>query len=90
MSGEETPFVIRPTTEAEVEPMLAIYRHHIERGVDATAMRDAELIQPEEMKRRRKNFRNRTLPHLAAVRDGVLSATPMSCRSESVRPIATP
>ena len=72
MNAEETPFVIRPTTEADVEPMLAIYRHHIERGVDPSAMREADPILPEELKRRRKNFRNRALPHLAAVRDGVL------------------
>ena len=52
--------------------MVDIYRHHIERGVDPGAMHDIEPIEPEDLKRRRKNFRDKRLPHLAAERDGAL------------------
>ena len=69
-SEAQQSFSIRPSTLADVDAMLAIYRHHIERGVDPSAVRDIEEIHPEEIKRRRKNFRNRHLPHLVVERRG--------------------
>lgn len=63
---------IRHSADPDVEAMLVIYRHHIARGVDPDAIHDVEPIDPEELKRRRKNFRSRRLPHLVAEIDGVI------------------
>ena len=54
--------------------MLAIYRHHIQRGVEPQAFREAEPLNPEDIKRRRKNLRNKRLPHLVAEIDGAVAA----------------
>ena len=62
--------IIRPTIPGDVDAILAIYSHHISRGVDPTAMHDVEAAEPEDLKRRRKNFRDKRLPHLAAVLGG--------------------
>ncbi|WP_044564689.1 GNAT family N-acetyltransferase [Azospirillum sp. B4] len=61
--------VIRPSTEADVEAMLAIYSHHINRGIG-----DYEPAAPDEddIKRRRKNMLSKRLPHVAAELDGVV------------------
>ncbi|MBB6253825.1 GNAT family N-acetyltransferase [Nitrospirillum iridis] len=61
--------VIRPSTEADVEAMLAIYSHYINRGLG-----DYEPESPDEddIKRRRKNMLNKRLPHVAAELDGVV------------------
>jgi L-amino acid N-acyltransferase YncA len=64
--------VIRPSTAADVDAMVEIYRHHIGRGVDPDAMHDIEPIEPDDLKRRRKNFRDTRLPHLAAETNGAL------------------
>ena len=64
--------VIRATNAGDIDAMLAIYSHHIERGVDPGAMHDIEPIEPDDLKRRRKNFRDRRLPHLAAELNGVV------------------
>jgi len=51
--------------------MLAIYRRHIRRGVDES-IEEYDPLQPDDLRRRRKNMRNHHLPHLVATRDGVL------------------
>ncbi|MBX9908393.1 MAG: GNAT family N-acetyltransferase [Beijerinckiaceae bacterium] len=57
--------VVRPSRDSDVEPMLAIYRWHIRRGID-DGVEDTGTLQPDDLKDRRKNLRNRKLPHLAA------------------------
>ncbi len=61
--------VVRPSTENDVAAMIAIYTHHITRGLGDV---DIEPTQSDDIKRRRKNMLRRRLPHLAAVRDGMI------------------
>jgi L-amino acid N-acyltransferase YncA len=61
--------IIRPSTEADVSAMLAIYTHHIQRGVGEF---DVEPLHADDIKRRRKNMIKRRLPHLVADRGGVV------------------
>ncbi|NVO16927.1 MAG: N-acetyltransferase family protein [Rhodoplanes sp.] len=62
--------LIRPSTDADIEPMLAIYRHHIRRGVDPSYFGDDGALLPDDLKRRRRNMRKHRLPHLVADRRG--------------------
>jgi L-amino acid N-acyltransferase YncA len=66
---EERPIVVRPSRDTDVEDMLAIYRRHIRQGVEE-GVSDAETPQPDDLRDRRKNLRNRRFPHLVATRDG--------------------
>jgi L-amino acid N-acyltransferase YncA len=50
--------------------MLAIYRHHISRGLGDLGGYDAEPLEAEDLKRRRKNMRKQRLPHRLAKVDG--------------------
>lgn len=73
MSSTPHKIVVRASTEADVSSMLAIYHHHISTGLgDAAAIQAAGLLEPEDMRRRRKNMRNRRLPHLVAEVEGVV------------------
>jgi L-amino acid N-acyltransferase YncA len=45
--------------------MLAIYRHHIRRGVE-TGVDSGGMPEPDDLRQRRKNLHNHRLPHLAA------------------------
>lgn len=67
--ASEPSIVIRPSRDDDVEPMLAIYRRHIRRGIEA-GVEDAGTPQPDDLRDRRKNLRNRRLPHLVATRAG--------------------
>ena len=58
--------IIRPSTEADVEMMLAIYSDHIERGVGDLGTYDVEPLDANDLKQRRKNMKNKNLPHLVA------------------------
>jgi L-amino acid N-acyltransferase YncA len=71
MIMNSTPVTIRPSREDDVETMLAIYRHHIGRGVEPTFMHDDEAPDPDDLKRRRRNMRKQRLPHLVADRGGM-------------------
>lgn len=62
--------VIRPSSDADVPAMIAIYERHIRRGVGDTGDFEEERLLPDELKRRRKNMRSKRLPHLVAERDG--------------------
>jgi phosphinothricin acetyltransferase len=64
--------VVRPSTEADVPAMLAIYTYHVGRGVGDLAPDPPppEPLQDEDIKRRRKNMLRRRLPHLVAERGG--------------------
>ena len=61
--------IVRPSTEADLPAMLAIYTHHIQRGVGEF---DVEPLHPDDLKRRRKNMLKRKLPHVVAELDGVV------------------
>ncbi|NVN85450.1 MAG: N-acetyltransferase family protein [Rhodopseudomonas sp.] len=63
------PVVIRPSRDADVDAMLAIYRHHIRRGIEE-ALDDSGTPQPDDLRDRRKNLRNRRFPHLVATSGG--------------------
>ena len=60
---------VRPSTDDDVPAMLAIYAHHIQRGLGEF---DFEPLNGDDIKRRRKNMAKRRLPHLVAELDGVV------------------
>ncbi len=64
---------IRPSSDADVPAMLAIYAHHIQRGVGELGDYEPEPPNAEDLKRRRKTMRKKRLPHLVAERDGVVA-----------------
>jgi len=65
----EAPIVIRPSRDGDVEAMLAIYRRHIRRGIEA-GVEDTGTPRPDDLRDRRKNLRSRRMPHLVASRGG--------------------
>jgi phosphinothricin acetyltransferase len=65
------PLIIRPSRDADVEAMLAIYRHHIRNGVEE-GVEDSGVPEPSDLKDRRKNLYDRRFPHLVAIDDGVV------------------
>jgi L-amino acid N-acyltransferase YncA len=71
----DTPLniLVRPSTDADVSAMLAIYGHHISHGLGDTGAYEAEPLEAEDMRRRRKNMRKHRLPHLVAEVDGTVA-----------------
>jgi L-amino acid N-acyltransferase YncA len=61
--------LVRASTEDDVPAMLAIYTHHVQRGVDEF---DVEPLHGDDIKRRRKNMLKQRLPHLVAERAGAV------------------
>jgi L-amino acid N-acyltransferase YncA len=61
--------IVRPSRDADVEAMLAIYRHHIRRGIEE-GVDDSSTPQPDDLRDRRKNLRNHRFPHLVATQRG--------------------
>jgi L-amino acid N-acyltransferase YncA len=57
---------VRPSRDADVPAMLAIYLHHIRHGVDANTAGDIETPDADDIKRRRKSMHRGRLPHLVA------------------------
>jgi L-amino acid N-acyltransferase YncA len=66
------PVVVRNSRDSDVAAMLAIYLHHIRRGVDASVDADYETPDAEDLKRRRKSMNRRKMPHLVADVEGVV------------------
>jgi L-amino acid N-acyltransferase YncA len=64
----EQPVLIRPSGDADVEAMLAIYHRHIRRGVEEGV--DSDAPQLNDLRDRRKNLHNRRFPHLVATQGG--------------------
>lgn len=62
----DRPIIVRPSRDSDVEAMLTIYRHHIRRGIEEGA-EESGMPEPDDMRDRRKNMRNRRLPHIVAV-----------------------
>jgi L-amino acid N-acyltransferase YncA len=69
MPDNAPTILVRPSTEADVPAMLAIYGHHIQRGLGEV---EVETLHPDDIKRRRKNMLSRRLPHLVAERDAII------------------
>ncbi|MDR3519223.1 MAG: GNAT family N-acetyltransferase [Azospirillaceae bacterium] len=65
--------VVRPSTDEDVPAMLAIYSYHIQRGVGDLGAFEADPLNAEDLKHRRKNMRKRRLPHLVADVDGIVA-----------------
>ena len=65
----EPAVVIRPSRDADVEAMLAIYRWHIRRGIEE-GVDHSGTPQPDDLRDRRKNLRDTRFPHLVATRGG--------------------
>ena len=65
--------LVRASTDADVSAMLSIYQHHISRGLGDLGGYEAEPLEDEDMKRRRKNMRKSRLPHLVADVDGTVA-----------------
>ena len=61
--------VVRPSSDDDVEAMIAIYAHHVQRGLGEF---DFEPLHGDDIKRRRKNMARRRLPHLVAEHDGAV------------------
>ena len=57
--------LVRASRDSDVEAMLAIYRHHIRRGIEE-GVDDSGTPEPEDLRDRRKNLRSQRLPHLVA------------------------
>jgi L-amino acid N-acyltransferase YncA len=64
--------LVRASREDDVNAMLAIYLHHVRRGLDATGAEEYEEPDADDIKRRRKNMHSRRLPHLVAELAGVV------------------
>lgn len=67
--AQENEIVIRPSRDTDIDAMLAIYRRHIRRGVEE-GVPDDGAPEPDDLRERRKNFKNRRLPHLVATLGG--------------------
>ena len=69
--GDRAPVIlVRPSTDADVPPMLAIYRHHVGHGVGDTGTYEPASFDAEDLKQRRKTMRKHRLPHLVAEIEG--------------------
>ena len=65
--------IVRNSRDGDVPAMLAIYLHHIRRGVEPGL--DAEVFEApdaEDLKRRRKSMQRRRMPHIVAEVDGAV------------------
>jgi len=68
--AQQNPITIRASRDDDVDAMLAIYRHHIARGIDPSLVHLNEEPRADDLKRRRRNMRSQRLPHLVADFDG--------------------
>jgi phosphinothricin acetyltransferase len=74
MSSANSPeILIRPSKKGDVPAMLDIYTHHIAQGVSDIGAYESELLRVEDIERRRKNMKNKRLPHLSAEMGGILA-----------------
>ncbi len=63
---------MRNSRDGDVPAMLAIYLHHIRRGVDPGVDDAFEAPDAEDLKRRRKSMQRRRMPHIVADENGVV------------------
>jgi phosphinothricin acetyltransferase len=72
-NAEAARVLVRDSRDADVPAMLAIYLHHIRRGVDpGVDTGDFETPDAEDIKRRRKTMHRRKMPHIVAESAGVV------------------
>ena len=62
--------VVRPSRDADVPAMLAIYLLHIRKGVDPNYDGEYDAPDADDLKRRRKNMQRGRLPHVVAEQAG--------------------
>jgi len=72
VSAQSPAIVVRPSRDDDVGAMLAIYLHHVRKGLDASEAPLYEAPQKEDLKRRRKNMGKHRLPHLVAELNGTV------------------
>ena len=70
----EGALTIRSSTDADVAAMVAIYAYHIGRGIGDLGDYEADPLDADDLKRRRRNMRRKRMPHLVAERDGEVAA----------------
>jgi phosphinothricin acetyltransferase len=70
--NDRRPVRVRNSRDRDVPAMLAIYLHHIRRGVDASVEGDFETPDADDLKRRRRSMNNRKMPHLVAEEAGAV------------------
>ncbi len=66
------PVVVRASRDGDVAAMLAIYLHHIRRGLDPDIAGEFETPDAEDLKRRRKTMHRRKMPHIVAEERGAV------------------
>lgn len=71
MMEQDNRMVIRPSRDADVEAMLAIYRRHIRRGLDE-GVDEGDTPEPDDLRERRKNLKSKRFPHIVATIDGTV------------------
>lgn len=71
LTGTGPAILVRPSRDSDVDTMLAIYRHHIRRGIEPDVI-DSGAPEPDDLRDRRKNMRNRRLPHVVATSGDVV------------------
>ncbi len=64
--------IVRPSGDADISAMLAIYLHHIRTGVDPAYSGEFETPDADDLKRRRKSMHRRKMPHIVAQEHGIL------------------
>jgi len=69
---EAPHIVVRASRDDDVQAMLAIYLHHVRRGLDASGGVEYEEPDADDIKRRRKNMHSHRMPHLVADLAGVV------------------
>ena len=73
LEERESRIVVRNSGDRDVAAMLAIYLHHIRRGVDPDVeVEFFETPDAEDLKRRRKSMLRRKMPHIVADENGVI------------------
>src|SRR5271165_7613975 len=72
VQADARPVSVRDSRDGDVPAMLAIYLHHIRRGVDPGVDGDFETPDADDLKRRRKSMNKRKMPHLVAEAEGVV------------------
>jgi len=80
--------VVRNSRDTDVPGMLAIYLHHIRRGVDPGIDGEFEAPDAEDLKRRRRSMNNHKMPHLVAEEAGAVVGYAYAVPFRKRQPIA--
>jgi L-amino acid N-acyltransferase YncA len=67
------PILVRASTDADVDAMLAIYAYHVSHGIADQHVDEMAPFDAEDLKHRRKSMRKHRLPHLVAEMDGMVA-----------------